>query len=262
MIVRLKKKKRKNIIYNENTKTIEIKNDTESKFQLFLEQKKIYFETIMMLILSLAGGIVSIVGIKVAMVANDISLNEQRIEDLEKQPSFVLETEADEKKIKYFIKNVGGDIKYGNVFGDEVLIVSIYNRQYDYIGKGYIFLDGYLEKDYSTYNFEINCFELYSTLEAKPVTKWIDKIQKIIIQQGFFCGIECTEYFDFTYKDYKQKLIQKTMIDQGGIIQDIKDTGNYEFKVQLDIEKLEDEQIFNEIKEQLERLVLYNDAKN
>lgn len=135
--MRLKKKKRKNIIYNENTKTIEIKNDTESKFQLFLEQKKIYFETIMMLILSLAGGIVSIVGIKVAMVANDISLNEQRIEDLEKQPSFVLETEADEEKMKYFIKNVGGDIKYGNVFGDEVLIVSIYNRQYDYIGKGY-----------------------------------------------------------------------------------------------------------------------------
>ena len=97
--MRLKKKKRKNIIYNENTKTIEIKNDTESKFQLFLEQKKIYFETIMMLILSLAGGIVSIVGIKVAMVANDISLNEQRIEDLEKQPSFVLETEADEEKL-------------------------------------------------------------------------------------------------------------------------------------------------------------------
>ena len=80
--MRLKKKKRKNIIYDENTKIIEIKNDTESKFQLFLEQKKIYFETIMMLILSLAGGIVSIVGIKVAMVANDISLNEQRIEDL------------------------------------------------------------------------------------------------------------------------------------------------------------------------------------
>lgn len=52
------------------------------------------------------------------------------------------------------------------------------------------------------------------------------------------------------------------MIDHGGIIQDIKDTGNYEFKVQVDIEKLEDEQIFNEIKEQLERLVLYNDAKN
>lgn len=44
--MRLKKKKRKNIIYDENTKIIEIKNDTESKFQLFLEQKKIYFETI------------------------------------------------------------------------------------------------------------------------------------------------------------------------------------------------------------------------
>ena len=29
--MRLKKKKRKNIIYNENTKTIEIKNDTQDE---------------------------------------------------------------------------------------------------------------------------------------------------------------------------------------------------------------------------------------
>lgn len=44
-------------------------------------------------------------------------LNEQRIEDLEKQPAFILDIEADEDKMKYVIKNVGGDIKYGNVFG-------------------------------------------------------------------------------------------------------------------------------------------------
>lgn len=260
--MRLRKKKNKYLIYNENTKLIEVKTDTKSKFQLFLERKKIYFETIMMLILSLAGVILSIVSVKVAMVANDISLNEQRIEDLEKQPSFVFNIEADEEKMKYLIKNVGGDIKYGNVFGDEVLIIAVYNEQYDYIGKGYILLGGYLEKDYSTYNFETNCFELYSTLEPKPVTDWVDKIEKLIIEQGFFCGIECTEYFDFMYTDYKQEMIQKTMIVQGGIIKDIENTGDYEFKVRVNIEDLENEQIFNEIKEQLERLVLYNSVQN
>ena len=237
--MKVRKKKNKNLIYNENTKLIEIKTDTKSKFQIFLERKKIYFETIMMLVLSLAGVIVSIVSVKVAMVANDISLNEQRIEDLEKQPSFIFDVEADEERTKYLIKNVGGDIKYGNVFGDEVLIIAVYNEQYDYLGKGYILLGGYFEKDYSTYNFETNCFELYSTLEPKPVIKWIDKIEQLLIEQGFFCGIECTEYFDFMYTDYKQEMIQKTMIVQGGIIKDIENTGEYEFKIRVNIEDLE-----------------------
>ena len=253
--MRLRKKKNKKLIYNENTKLIEIKTDTKSKFQLFLEQKKIYFETIMLLILSFAGVIVSIVGVKVAMVANDISLNEQRIEDIEKQPSFVFDVEAEEDRMKYIIKNTGGDIKCGNVFGDVVLIIAIYDEQYEYLGKGYILLGGYFEKDYSTYNFGTNCFELYSTLEPKPVIEWIKKIEKLIEETGFYCGIECTEYFDFMYTDYKQETIQKTMIVQQGIIKDIENTGDYEFKIRVNIEDLENEQIYNEITEQLDRLV-------
>ena len=127
--MRLKKNKTTKLIYNESTKLIEVKPDTESNFQEFLEKKKIYFETIMMLILSIAGTIISIVSVKVAMVANDISLNEQRIEDLEKQPSFVLDMESDEKN-SYTIRNVGGDIKFGNVIGEEVLIIAIYDEQF------------------------------------------------------------------------------------------------------------------------------------
>ena len=257
-----KKKKSKYLIYNENTKLLEVKADTKSKFQTFLERKKIYFETVMMLALSIAGVIVSIVSVKVAMVANDISLNEQRIEDLEKQPAFILDIEADEDKMKYVIKNVGRDIKYGNVFGDVVLIVAVYDEQYDYLGKGYILLGGYLEKDFSTYDFETNSFEMYSTLEPKPVTQWVDKIQEIIIEQGFFCGIECTEYFDFMYTDYKQEMIKKTMVVQGEIIKDIENTGDYEFKIRVDIDDLENEQICSEIKEQLEHLVRYNSVYN
>lgn len=260
----MKKRKNKNnyLTFNENTKLLEVKADTKSKFHIFLERKKIYFETIMMLAISLAGVIVSIVSVKVAMVANDISLNEQRIEDLEKQPAFVFDTEVDEQRAKYLIKNVGGDIKYGNVFGDEVLIISIYNEQYDYLGKGYVLLGGYLEKDFSTYNFETNCFELYSTLEPKPVTAWIDKIEEVITNEGFFCGIECTKYFDFMFADYKQEMIKKTMVLQAGIIRDIKNTGNYEFKTRVNIDDLDNEHIENEIKEQLERLMKYNSIHN
>ena len=159
-------------------------------------------------------------------------------------------------------QNVGGDIKYGNVFGDEVLIIAIYNEQYDYLGKGYVLLGGYLEKDFSTYNFETNCFELYSTLEPKPVTEWIDKIEEVITNEGFFCGIECTKYFDFMFADYKQEMIQKNMILQAGIIRDIENTGNYEFKTRANIDDLDNEHIENEIKEQLKRLIKYNSIHN
>lgn len=48
----------------------------------------------------------------------------------------------------------------------------------------------------------------------------------------------------------------------GGIIKDIENTGDYEFKIRVNIEDFENEQIFNEIKEQLERLVLYNSVQN
>ena len=32
------------------------------------------------------------------------------------------------------------------------------------------------------------------------------------------------------YTDYKQEMIKKTMVVQGGIIKDIENTGDYEFK--------------------------------
>lgn len=236
-----------------NTKSV-----TKSKLQLFLERKKIYFETIMMLAVSIAGIIVSIVSVNVAIAANDISLDEKRIADLEKQPSFIFDSEADEDKVKYLIRNVGGDIKYGNVFGDEVLIVAIYDGNYDYLGKGYVFLGGYLEQDFSTYDFDTKCFELYSTLEPKPVTEWVDKIQNLIINEGFYCGIECTKYFDFMYTDYKQEAVQKTMILRSGIISNIENTGDYEFRIRVTLDNLDDEQISDEIKRELGLLVRYN----
>lgn len=119
-----------------------------------------------------------------------------------------------------------------------------------------------MEKDFSTYDFETNSFELYSTLESKPVIAWVDKIEELIVEHGFFCGIECTKYFDFMYTDYKQEMIEKTMVVQGGIIRDIENTGNYEFKIRVNIDDLDNEQICSDVNEQLEYLVRYNSVYN
>lgn len=52
------------------------------------------------------------------------------------------------------------------------------------------------------------------------------------------------------------------MIVQGGIIKDIENTGNYEFKIRVNIDDLEDEQISSELNEALNNLVKYNSALN
>ena len=149
--------KRKKIVFDENTKIISVSSDTETNnnFKAFLENNKIYFETILAIILTIAGIIVSVAGVRVSMVANDIEKEKNEIEDLEKQPTFVFESEVDEKEIKYIIKNTGGDIKYGNVFVDEALIVSIYDSDYDYLGNGYVILGGYIDNNFSKYDLSL-----------------------------------------------------------------------------------------------------------
>lgn len=253
-------KKGEQLVYDESTKLLTVKKIPDNKFKVCLENNKIYFETIMMLIISIAGIIVSVVGVRVDIVANNISLEEKRIEDLEKQPSFVYNTVADDNGIRHIIENVGGDIKYGNVICDKILIVSIYNENYEYIGKGYIILIGYFEINCSQYNFETKSFEVYSNLEPKPVYDWIDKIENVIISEGYFCNIECKKQFDFYYTDYKKEDVNKTMILNAGIICEIEDNGNYEFKIAENIDELEDERINYDVKEQLELLERYNNS--
>lgn len=254
------KSQRKNkstyLVYDEVTKLIDVIPAPKCKFQLWLERNKIYFETIMMVFLSVAGIIVSAAGIIVANVANDISLEESRIEDLEKQPAFVYYSETAEDKTSHIIQNVGGDIKYGNVFMDKALVVSIYNKNYDYLGKGYILLGGYYEKDYSNYDFETKRFELHSSLESKSVLEWIERIEGLILQEGFFCGIECTDYFDFMYKDYKLEMIQKSALLQAGVICDIERSGDYEFKIRINLNDT-DAELSKELKDELALLVKY-----
>lgn len=58
------------------------------------------------------------------------------------------------------------------------------------------------------------------------------------------------KYFAFCAKSYRE------------IIKDIENTGDYEFKIRVDIDDLENEQICSEIKEQLEHLVRYNSVYN
>lgn len=241
------------LVYDETTKLLTIEQIDSNKFKIFLEKNKIYFETLMMLIISIAGIIVSVVGVRVDVAANNISLEEKRIEDLEKQPSFVYDVVVDENEAKYIVKNVGGDIKYGQAICDEVLIVSIY-YDYNYIGKGYIYFSDYFTKDFSKYDFETDSFVFTSSLDPKPITEWADKIDSILRNKGFTCSFECTTCFYFTYKDYKQEEIQRNMFLRGGEFYDVDDSERNDFIVRVGLNDLENKNIDKILMDEFELL--------
>lgn len=252
--------KRKKIVFDENTKIISVSSDTETNnnFKAFLENNKIYFETILAIILTIAGIIVSVAGVRVSMVANDIEKEKNEIEDLEKQPTFVFESEVDEKEIKYIIKNTGGDIKYGNVFVDEALIVSIYDSDYDYLGNGYVILGGYIDNNFSKYDFDTNSFTVSKELVPKSLSNLIEKTERIVKDEGYYCEISTTKYFSFLYQNYKQEMISKDMILRNGIICDIDNSKEYFFKTYIGSNESFDEQLKARIKSEIELLEYFN----
>lgn len=248
----MKKKKKRILVYASSQK-----NSSKKSFRLFLKRNKIYFETIVMLIASIAGIFISIAGVQVSIMANDISANEQRIEDLEKQPYFILETEVVENKDILRIKNVGGDIKSGSVFIDKIFYIVIRDEYYGYVGSGYIFLSGYRRNNYSRYDNEKKCFEIQNDLESKSILELEEKIENIIHTSGYFYGIDCTEYFEFSYVDYKNELINREMLMNGGLITDIENDSKPDFKIIVNLNDYNDEYIEKELKENLNLLLKY-----
>lgn len=63
------------------------------------------------------------------------------------------------------------------------------------------------------------------------------------------------------YTDYKQ-INTKSMVAQGEYIKDIENTDVYTFKMRVNIDDLENEQLFTEIEEQLEEFRIYKEGKN
>ena len=257
-----KKKENKKIVFNdENTKLFNVNQNTSStnnKFKQFLNYNKIYFETLLMFILTVAGIIVSIVGVRVGIVANNIAKTENQISDLEKQPTFVIENETNKSEEKYIIRNTGGDIQYGNLILDKVFLIYIYDENYDYLGRGYIIWGGYMDKGYSTYDFDTKSFSVSTKLTSRPITQWTKIISDTITEQGYFYGVICTEHLDITYQNYKQELITRDMIVENGIVRDFDRDNEYSFKIYANADALEDGRLPTDLREEIELLQRYN----
>lgn len=257
-----KYKQKSTLHYDENTKIIGVNPNiaTTNKFKIFCEQNKVYFETILMLILTIAGIIVSIVGVKVGIIANNIAEYEDYIADLEKQPTFVFEKEISKEEEKYIIRNTGGSIRYGDLVLDKAIVITLYNEDYTYLGKGYIILGGYIENGYSKYDFDTQTFTIStkSVLNSKLVLQWIETLENILTNEGYFYGIVCTEHIDLMYQNYKQESLTKDMVVDNGILCDFGSNNEYYFKKYINVNELDAKQLKEDIKQEVNLLLRYN----
>ena len=64
------------------------------------------------------------------------------------------------------------------------------------IVKGYIILGDYIENRYSKYDFDTQTFTIStkSVSNSKLVLQWIETLKNILINEGYFYGIICTEH--------------------------------------------------------------------
>lgn len=260
MAMKKKRKSKQTLFYDKRTNLISVNTNTNTanRFKLFLEQNKIYFETILAFILTITGIIVSIASVKVGIAANNIAEYENQINDLEKQPTFIVENETNENEEKYIIRNTGGDIQYGNLFCDKIFLIFVYDEDYDYFGCGYIILDGYMENRFSAYDFNTKSFTVSTKLTSRPILQWSEIIENIVTEEGYFCGIVCTEHLNIIYQNYKQELINRDMFVENGIVRDFYRDDEYRFKIYTNVNDLEEEQLKTDIKKQLELLQRYN----
>lgn len=259
--MRKKKENKKIVFYDENTKLFHVNPNTSStnnKFKQFLDHNKIYFETLLMLILTVAGIIVSIAGVRVGMVADNIAETENRISDLENQPTFVIENETNKSEEKYIIRNTGGNIQYGNLILDKAFLIYIYDEHHDYLGQGYIIWGGYMDKGYSSYDFDTKLFSVSTKLTSRPISQWTKIISDTITEQGYFCNVICTEHLDIIYQNYKQELITRDMVVENGVIRDFVRDNEYSFKIYANADDLEDGQLKTALREQIKLLQRYN----
>ncbi len=243
---------------NKKNLKISIKAKNTFSFRMLLEKNKIYFETIVMIIVSVAGILVSIAGIQVSKMSNEISINSQNIENLEKQPYFVLSKEYTDDKEIVIMKNTGGTIHDGNVFMDKILMVSISNDNYEYIGKGYIYLNNYPTNRFSTYDADNKQFEFHQELKPKPLSDLIDMINNAILKRGYYSSIEIMDLYDLSYIDYKHDNINKQMIVRGGYFTELQESKLYEFKTIIDVTDYDQTSIEKDINEQIDLLIKFN----
>lgn len=162
----------KKLIYNENTKEIDIEEDDFSTEKItirqWLENNKIFFEIFSFVFVGLMGIVISFIGLKFNKTIVDINKRQLEITENDKKPHFYIESDY----ISANTNQVGTDGKtpkcYYNIInkGEDISDVSIDPESYIFF-----YMPTDVKGEY--YIFEFNSHDFY-----KDYASWIETIEK------------------------------------------------------------------------------------
>lgn len=262
----------KKLVYNENTKEIDVMEKKHSpekdekeprKVKKWLEENKIFFDIVSTFCVGAMGVVISFVGWKTNQRSADIYQRQLEILDNDREPYFTINSEITYQSLeedsyfiqsKYVIKNEGG------------LIIEAFTKDV----KSYAVVDVYIpngvELKRLCFKYEINKFSVldrisYYDKETKELAFYgiknseyenfraelEDKLNKILNNCYVFVGYE--DYIEISYINYKNEKNVKKYRFIGDSLAINDDDKNYIRIMQRDDVDLIAQEIFEYVKE-------------
>lgn len=188
-----------------------------------LHKNKIYFETVLMLSVTIMGVIISGVGLRIDKRNQEISNKQLEILENDREPYFTIKTNTIEqefkdydnyyyKKNRYTILNTGGAISGAYLEIQPQIVIYIFNDTLDknekyvylmpelFYGDGIYTLYDEPSKTFTFYGYEGSYYDsLIRKFEKELREKFVDEI----------VGVLQLNYVDITYVNYENKYFQK-----------------------------------------------------
>lgn len=243
-------KKRSKVIFNKNTKELEIRE----KFSLkkWLQDNKIYFETLMTISLTLMGVIVSVISLSIDKTVADIQREQLEFNRLLNMPVFnVVSTKHREEYtvdgiryapcMEYEIVNNGGNIYDGYLRTESRVEVIVENGEQEIL----IVLENNQRflKSYSYYNANRKSFTIKCDFDNRYIElkKYLYDTFK---EQNIF--INTIDYINIQYNDIEHNFHNEWYEFSGDELFSRKpERGNYQ--TFLDIGSMENEEVYEVI---------------
>ena len=180
-------------------------------------------------------------------------VEQRRVEDVVNQPSWAISANEDGENVgDLTIKCTGGVVRYAEMKAENCYKIEVLNEHSQRIGT--IVLIKEMEPEVVMYDYENNTFTVRSNVES--VDLWSAAINETLNKAGCKGFVNCTRYFDITYRDYKQDMNKKELIldEHNGQLCDMNEDGELCFPIYLRSGNFTENMIAGLVEQGIERL--------
>lgn len=248
------------------------KNNTKIKdpiFKNWLNNNKIYFETIMTLSLTIMGVLISILSLTFQHKSNELQEMQALVETQLNMPIFnISQTPYHEEYVvdgitypagtEVYIINNGGNISNGYLKAEAKIEILVHDKEYNSIGsvvlentqrymKSYSYYDAQTKSFTIKVNFDLRTVELRTFLYNQLHNEYEDYIFTILI----------ADYLNIQYYDFQNVFHNEWYELSGGELFKRSPVVSKQYK-SLQVNAMTNEEVYSEIKELLDTLLNTN----